>query len=34
MPTLLVEVDPALGLTRSAVDDLLVWASDVTARLE
>jgi hypothetical protein len=33
-PTLLVEVDPAVGLTRSAVDDLLAWASDLTtARL-
>jgi hypothetical protein len=28
-PTLLVEVDPAVGLTRSAVDDLLAWASGV-----
>jgi hypothetical protein len=25
-PTLLVEVDPALGLTREAVDGLLAWA--------
>lgn len=24
-PTLLVEVDPAVGLTRKAVDDLLAW---------
>ena len=24
-PTLLVEVDPAVGLTRDAVDDLLAW---------
>jgi hypothetical protein len=24
-PTHLVEVDPAVGLTRSAVDDLLAW---------
>jgi hypothetical protein len=24
-PTLLVEVDPAIGLTRNAVDDLLAW---------
>jgi hypothetical protein len=28
-PTLLVEVDPAVGLTRSAVDDLLAWARGV-----
>jgi hypothetical protein len=27
-PTLLVEVDPAAGLTRSAVDRLLAWAED------
>jgi HAD domain in Swiss Army Knife RNA repair proteins len=27
-PTLLVEVDPAVALTRSAVDSLLAWAED------
>ena len=33
-PTLLVGVDPTVGLTRSAVDDLLAWAGDsTTARL-
>jgi hypothetical protein len=28
VPTLLIDVDPAIGLTRQAVDECLGWASD------
>jgi hypothetical protein len=28
VPTLLIDVDPAVGLTRHAVDECLRWASD------
>lgn len=30
-PTLVVEVDPSVGLTRSAVDELLSWAAWLTS---